>query len=227
MKRGPKPKNNISTKWSPDLAYAVGLLVSDGCLYNDERHISLTTKDFEQAKNFKKCLGLGVKIGTKNRGTEPKTKCYHVQFGNVMFYNFLLSIGLTPAKSKTVAGINIPEDFFMDYLRGYFDGDGTFYSYWDPRWESSHMFYIAFGCGSLEHLQWLQGFLKRILKIKGHITKMGKADNYQLKYAKREALEIISKMYYTPDVICLTRKRHKIFKALEIEKIQQNKYLTN
>lgn len=223
-KRGPKPKNNISTMWSPELAYTVGLLVSDGCLYNNGRHISLTTKDIDQAKNFKKCLGLDVKIGIKNRGSYPKTKCYHVQFGSVIFYEFLLSIGLTPAKSKTIGEIAIPERYFMDYLRGYFDGDGTFYSYWDPRWKSSHMFYIAFACGSINHLYWLQKSLYQLLNIKGHVTKMGKTDNYQLRYAKRESLEIISKMYYTLDIICLMRKKDKIFNALKVEKVQQDKY---
>lgn len=185
--------------------------------------MSLTTKDLEQAENFKRCLGLEVKIGIKNRGTDPKTECYHVQFGNVVFYKFLLSIGLTPAKSKTIGEIEVPKEYFFDYLRGYFDGDGTFYSYWDPRWRSSHMFYVAFACGSVKHVEWLQKLLEQALGIKGHITD-DKKGFYQLKYAKKESLEIISRMYYTPGVTCLARKKEKIFKALEIEKIQQAKY---
>ena len=43
-------------------------------------------------------------------------------------------------------------------------------------------------------------------------------------YAKKESVVIIKKMYYNPSVVCLSRKRKKIEKALEIEKIQQKKY---
>jgi hypothetical protein len=63
------------------------------------------------------------------------------------------------------------------------------------------------------------------LLIKCHISKSKtKGSIYSLRYAKREALEIISKMYYTPKVVCLSRKLAKIKKALEIEKKQQKEY---
>lgn len=51
-KRGPKQKGKVKIEWSADFAYAIGLLASDGCLYNDERHINFTSKDIEQINNF-------------------------------------------------------------------------------------------------------------------------------------------------------------------------------
>ena len=223
-KRGVKPKGKVKIKWSPNFAYAVGLMVTDGCLYNDERHMSLTTKDIQQAKNFKKCLGINVKIGLKSNGSSKEKIYHHVQFGDVKFYDFLLSIGLTKAKSKTIGIIKIPEQYFFDYLRGSFDGDGSFYSYWDPRWRSSHMFYVEFISASKKHIDWLQKELNKKIYVYGHITKGGKKACYQLKYAKKEAIAVIKKMYYNPDVVCLSRKRKKIEKALEIENRQQEKY---
>lgn len=223
-KRGPKPKGKVKIKWSANFAYAIGLLVTDGCLYNNGRHMSLTSKDLEQAENFKKCLGLKVKIGLKSSGLTKEKKYYHVQFGDVNLYKFLLSIGLSAAKSKTIGGVDIPDEYFFDYLRGCFDGDGCFYSYWDPRWRSSHMFYLEFVSASKKHIVWLQGELEVRIEAKGHITNDGRMRTKQLKYAKKEALEIIKKMYYTPRVICLSRKRLKIKKALEIEKRQQKAY---
>ena len=47
-KRGPKPKGKVKINWSANFAYAIGLLVTDGCLYNDKRHMSLTTKDIDR-----------------------------------------------------------------------------------------------------------------------------------------------------------------------------------
>ncbi len=46
-KRGPKPKETINTKWRADLAYAIGLLATDGCLAKDNLLIDLTSKDRE------------------------------------------------------------------------------------------------------------------------------------------------------------------------------------
>ena len=51
-KRGPKPKKKISTNWSAELAYAVGLIATDGCLSKDKRHIDFTSKDKELIKTF-------------------------------------------------------------------------------------------------------------------------------------------------------------------------------
>ena len=51
-----KPQNKTSTTWSSKLAYAIGLITTDGSLSKDGRHISFTSKDKEQVKNFKFCL---------------------------------------------------------------------------------------------------------------------------------------------------------------------------
>ena len=100
-----------------------------------------------------------------------------------------------------------------------------FYSYWDPRWRSSHMFYLTFASGSYIHILWLRKEIYRLLFINGHISKSErKGSIYGLRYAKKEALVIINKMYYNPKVVCLSRKRNKIEKALEIDKRQQRIY---
>jgi hypothetical protein len=224
-KSGLKPKGKVKIEWSSDFAYAIGLIVTDGCLYNDERHISLTTKDVEQANNFQKCLGINVKNGLKSSGYGKEKKYYHVQFGDVNFYNFLISIGITSAKSKTIAQVLIPDKYFFDYLRGCFDGDGCFYSYWDPRWRSSHMFYVEFVSASEKHILWLRNKLISDAGVTGHLSKVKDKSFYQLKFAKKEALAIIKKMYYNPKVICLSRKRIKIEKALKVEKEQQKTYV--
>lgn len=221
-KRGPKPKKIIDSKWRPNLAYAVGLIATDGCLSSGGLLLDLTSKDREQLLNFSKCLDVDFKIG--NKWNSKGDECLRIQFKNRMFYDFLLSIGLTPRKSLTMGKLVIPHKYFFDFLRGCFDGDGCFYSYWDPRWRSSHMFYIVFASASLKHINWLQEEIGARLNIKGHIT--GKKENvfFQLKYAKKEALGIIKKMYYNHKVICLSRKRIKIEKALTVEKKQQKKY---
>ncbi|MCL5666412.1 MAG: hypothetical protein M1383_01420 [Patescibacteria group bacterium] len=213
-----RPANKIKTQWSSNLAYVVGLIATDGCLYNDGRHMAFVSKDLELVKIFKNCLGIKNKISIKHSGYDQNKAAYWVQFGDIKFYSFLLSIGLTPAKSKTIAGLKIPNKYFFDFLRGSFDGDGTFYSYWDKRWASSFMFYLEFISASLKHLQWVQKRLFFILKVKGHFNTSFGAKVYQLKYAKSEAQKIIAKMYANEKNPMLERKYRKVYTALAINR---------
>ncbi|MDO8537244.1 MAG: hypothetical protein Q7R94_03285, partial [bacterium] len=123
------------------------------------------------------------------------------------------------AKTKIIAGINIPFEYFFDFLRGHFDGDGSFHSYFDPRWKNSYMFYTIFTSASRAHINWLREIIRKALQIKGHVTKSAQHSVYQLKYAKKESLKLLPKLYYNNDVVCLSRKRTKIREALRTVKL--------
>ena len=211
-----KPLGKIKIKWSSEFAYAIGLLVTDGSLSKDGRHIVLVSKDKEMIENFMKVLDFQNKIGRHSRGSSIDKKYFRVQFGDVNFYKFLLKIGLMPNKTKIIGEVKIPDKYFFDFLRGHFDGDGSFYSYWDPRWRSSYMFYTVLISASKNHIEWLQKFIYKFLKIKGYITKSVNDSAYQLRYATAESLKLLSKLYYNKNVVCLSRKRLKIRKALSI-----------
>src|SRR3989344_5472611 len=218
-KRGIKPKGKIDIHWSPNFAYAIGLLVTDGCLSNSGRHISFVSKDTDQINNFLKALKINnIKIGQSYSMSSGEKKFYNrVQFGDVLFYRFLQDIGLTPAKSKTMGEINVPNDFFFDFLRGCFDGDGCSYSYWDKRWKSSFMLYIIFVSASEKYVAWLRNKIFEQLGIKGHVTTAVRKGNwYQLKYAKNDSLILINAMYKNSRVIHLKRKKLKIDQSLAI-----------
>ncbi len=214
-KRGPQPKGKVKIEWSPNFAYAIGLLVSDGNLSPDGRHIVFTSKDIEQLENFMVALDIKIFIGSSVSGYK-QNKTPRIQFGDVLFYNFLLSIGLMPNKSEIIGKIVIPPEYFFDFLRGSFDGDGSTNSYIDPRWKSSFMFYTAFASASKRHIGWLQAEIYSRLKIKGHISKAVKNSAFQLRYAKADSRLLWKKMYHAEQVLCLTRKHLKIKEILRI-----------
>lgn len=207
-----RKKRNI--KWSSNIAYAVGLIATDGNLSKNGRCIEITSKDIEQIENFKKCLNIDNKIGWKTSGYSDKLYP-RIQYPNVQFYRWLVSIGLTPNKTKTIESLKIPDRYFFDFLRGCLDGDGCTYSYWDPRWKSSFMLYMVFVSGSLKHLKWLNKEIFRLLKIKGRI-KSG-TRSWQLVYAKNASKIIIQNLYKKKDCVYLTRKRIKIIESLKEE----------
>lgn len=214
-KRGPKPKGKVKIKWSANFAYAIGLIVTDGNLSQSGSRITLVSKDREQIDNFNKCLNIDVKIGIHNSGSTIST-ALRVQFKDVLFFNFLNSVGIYPAKSKTIREVKIPKKYFFDYLRGCFDGDGTIYSYWDKRWKSSFMYYVSFVSASKYHIYWLQNEIFKRLGIKGHISSDKNDSCRQLRYAKSDSLKIIKNMYKNKKSVFLSRKKLKIKKILAI-----------
>lgn len=214
MKRGPKPKGQVVVEWSSQFAYVIGLLTADGCLLNDGRHIDFTSKDYEQVATFKKCLKLKACISVKHSGIG--NRYYRVQFSDVLFREFLMSIGLTPAKSKTIASVLVPDEYFSDFLRGYFDGDGSSYSYYDPIFPKSYRFYLSFVSASPRFIQWLQEKLQIEVGVKGHFSRALGKGYIQLKYAKKEAILVCAYMYQNKGGPRLKRKHLKIKQSMRI-----------
>lgn len=214
VKRGPKPRRKVLIKWTPNFAYAIGLIATDGCLSKKGGVIDFTSKDIEQLENFKKCLNLDSKIGLKK--SKAGFLSNRIQFRDQFFHKFLQEIGLNSAKSKVLGELKIPKKYFFDFLRGSFDGDGTFYSYWDKRWKSSFMFYTEFISASEKHISWIRDYVFKEVGIMGHVTRNNTNICKQLKYAKKDSLKILRKMYYSNDLICLSRKRLKINKVLDM-----------
>lgn len=207
-KGGQKPKRTEPPIWTPEWAYFVGLVTADGCLSKDGRHISIVSKDKELLEQVKNKFGFAAKIAV-HRGSQFNTRAWHIQIGDVCLYRWLFTLGLTPKKSKTIQSVNVPPEFFLHFLRGLFDGDGTVYSYWDPRYPNSFMYYVSFTSASPPFLDWLQRKIYTLYALKGHFTDGTRAG--QLKYAKNEARALLFWMYF-PSTIFLKRKLKKTFK---------------
>lgn len=220
-------------EWTPDLAYVVGLLVTDGCLSGDGRHITMRSSDKDLLQTFGKCLNLDNKIEqTKYRGVISG----RLQFGDIQFYHWLLSIGLTPAKSRTIGPIKIPDSFFRDFLRGHLDGDGSVLVYRDlnnvykGRVYVSNRLFVRFISASRDHILWLHQNIKNLVGINGALivnkSKLeNRADIWEIKFAKKESVKILKWLYYKPDLPSLNRKRIRALKAIKsIENEKRREY---
>ena len=213
-----KPLRKVEIKWSPNFAYIVGLITSDGNLSNDGRHINFTSKDLGLAILFRRFLKIKNKTGKKGRSHDSKKKYFFIQFGDINFYKFLVKIGLKPNKSKILTKLNIPRNYFFDFLRGMFDGDGSIFSYFDKRWKNSFVFYLTFSSASPSFIKWLRKNIEILIKIRGHINKTGSRSTIQLKYGKKESIILIRRMYYKKGLPFLIRKYRKIKRFLKVEK---------
>lgn len=211
--RGPKPKGKVKLVWTPDFAYSVGLIVTDGSLSKNGRIIDFTSKDKELVQTFLKAISTTSTIGTKMSGTGHLS--FRVQIGDILFYQFLQKIGIDQNKTKVIKDIKIPKKYFADFLRGHFDGDGSSYSYFDPRWKNSFMFYVSFVSASKDHIFWIQRMNETLYGVTGYIKKTKDKEFYELRYAKKEGVVITRKMYYNTVVPCLERKKKKLFLSIQ------------
>jgi hypothetical protein len=211
-------KNTSVFDWTPELAYVVGLLATDGNLSKDGRHITMRSSDKDLLHTFNKCLAIKNKIALSTANSFAKKPCYRLQFGNVKFYNWLRTIGLHPAKTHTIAEIIIPDQYFKDFLRGHLDGDGTILTYQDQfnsyrgRIYTHQRVYIKFISVSEIHIRWLHNKILTLADVKGSLTRtvpatQNKVPMWTIKFSKRESLKLLPWLYYKKALPSLERKR--------------------
>ncbi len=175
-----------------NLWYLVGLITSDGCLSSDGRHVDITSEDQDFLQTIKDQLKLTSQVCIKNK--DFSNQAYRIQIANKGFYDFLLSIGLTQNKSLTLGGLKIPDKYFVDFLRGEIDGDGSIRSWIHPtnkRGQCSLRIYS----GSKRFINWLSNTTEQLLKVSGKIHKNA-VSVWVLKYGKMAAQEIVGHCYY-------------------------------
>lgn len=105
--------------------YLLGLISADGCLEKNHRiEILLHIKENEYLQNLSMAL-----FGQNNVIVEEKRNRVRLFIYNKDVYELFQSYGLTQRKTATLK-INfekIPKDYFHHFLRGYIDGDGTYF----------------------------------------------------------------------------------------------------
>lgn len=206
-------KGKVSLVWNNNFAYVIGVIATDGNLSPDLRHVHITSKDREMVLNCKKCIKIDNKIGRKARGYSTEKRYYVLQFGDRNFFDFLLKIGLTPRKSKTIGKLKIPNKYFCHFLRGCIDGDGSISISKHPE-SSSPQYKVRLCSASKKFLDWILNTTRDILPIKGgSICELKGTSTYSLLFGKKDSI-IILKRIYNKNVICLSRKRRVALKIM-------------
>lgn len=182
---------NINPK---NLWYLVGLITSDGSLSSDGRHIIIVAKDYQYLKKVKVLCSIPQKISECNKGRG--NSAYRIQIGSRKFYIFLMTLGLTPNKSKTIGRISVPNLYFPDFLRGVIDGDGCLRRWVHPS-NGHEQWILKITSGSKLFLEWISGEILGFIGVKGRIHKSDMSGHiyYDLKFGKLAAMRLSEVCY--------------------------------
>lgn len=114
----------------------------------------------------------------------------------------LISLGIVTNKSSKDVFPAIDNDFFFDFLRGYIDGDGCYYTY-------NNYVYMHITCSSEKPLNYIQEELYRY-NIKTHLYQEN-FKKYRLMCTNtKEMNKLVNCLYYKDDLFYLKRKYEKI-----------------
>ncbi|HEY8829878.1 MAG TPA: hypothetical protein VIM83_04695 [Candidatus Limnocylindria bacterium] len=208
-RRSPVAKPN----WTPRLAYAVGLIATDGGIARG-RNLGFPSADRELVQHLLACLEKKNKI-SRIRGRTGGTY-YRTQIGDAAFCRWLMSIGIDERKSLTIGPLDVPGEYLLTVARGLLDGDGSIINKTaradvarrnDYYWEYLQ---TKFVCGSRPHLEWLKAQLKKSLGIDGLIITRAprgtRNASYTLRYGKIASHRLLPHIYHDTSAPRLSRK---------------------
>lgn len=106
--------------WSNEMAWVLGMFLTDGCMSGSSFSISFAQKDTSILDKIEKAMDADCyrTIPTETRNTPS------IVINSKKIYNDLLELGMSPAKSLTVGMTDVPEEFMPSFVRGVIDGDG-------------------------------------------------------------------------------------------------------
>lgn len=189
-------------------SYAFGCLMADGCVCDNGGpiYMDLSSVDYDwldlvrnlmksDHRIVKQCYSLG------HYGNEKQ--CYKFRICVRELLDDLYALGMTRAKSQNMKFPDVPLEYVLDFMRGYHDGDGSFFIDMRKRLVSSVV-------GTKEFLDvWCEK-----LKLLGmefdsapfaHGNK--KSGLFNKVFTGKTAIEFAKLIYYDEKVPCMKRKK--------------------
>ena len=119
--------------WSPAMAYVLGVIYTDGnllpgVLRDPSRNATLGMSRFTVSQKEPEILHKILKLmACDAKLYASKQPLYFFHITNEEMYDDLLRFGLKPNKSLSIEFPTIPQPYVRHFIRGCWDGDGSFY----------------------------------------------------------------------------------------------------
>lgn len=177
------------SKWSADMAYVLGLFITDGCI-SKTGVISLKMNEKALLERVRQAMD------SEHEVTPSKYQrgLYCFSFAREKILKDLSYFGVFPNKSMSVSFPDVPAEFMADFIRGVFDGDGSVF--FDPRSPNCPV-RTKFVSSSKDFIKSLEVSLQRMglpqRVIYEHNTKNG--IGYMFKYGHADSRRLFEVIY--------------------------------
>lgn len=186
--------NIFENGWDRNNAYAFGWVMSDGCLQKEGRNktayaVRICSNDLDIVKWLHSYMCLGNKIYKQNENG------HLIKYRNSDGIKYMMENCLTEKKSLSMQFPDIPDEFIADFVRGYFDGDGSIIL---TKNRYNTYAQVSFTSGSSDFLKALQSRLSKS-GIRAHLYKDGRTNNssFYLRVVKRSEIGKLFRFMYS------------------------------
>jgi hypothetical protein len=123
--------HNFFKSVTHESSYVLGCLFADGCICDNggSIYLDLSSVDYDWLELVRDLMKSNHKIviGRKSSGSYSSRACYKFRICVRELINDLYVLGMTRTKSQTVQFPDIPIEYVPDFIRGYHDGNGSFF----------------------------------------------------------------------------------------------------
>lgn len=225
---------NFFSKWSPEMAWALGLLFTDGHIRGNL--VQFTSVDIELLEKVRALFQSSRPIKKRTQSYDKSKHIYAFAFSHPRIGEDLRKLGLHERKSLDMVFPIIPEEHMKHFIRGCWDGDGSVFI-------SAGKINANYTCGFLNFIEKLVqelyrvGIHKRRLPLDKTdadrtwsnypigryplaIHKEKRSKSYSIKIDSNDNLEKLYHFLYddVDESICLTRKFKAFVNGLKLQK---------
>lgn len=211
---------------SEDKAYWLGFLFADGCVRKTKTGaqvvLKLSAKDENHLIKFKNDLNSEHKIfynvskTTSKKGTPSVSNNCVIRVNSGEMVEDLINQGCVPRKTFIIDYPNISEEFYKDFIRGYYDGDGNFFYS-----ESTKMSVVTIVCASEKFREFLIEVMSKLPNI-GRIHE--DSGRYTIKIVNIVGIRSFLDYIYFDSKIYLKRKKEYYERYKEYRKNVESGY---
>ena len=201
-------------------AYWLGFIAADGCVYVREKNatvkICLKYDDVHHLEKLKTFMDANVNIAevfqtTGFASVDKPAKMAIIAFNSKEMAQDCINCGVVQNKSHLLEKPNIKEEYYLPYILGYFDGDGSIY-------ETSNGEFGINIIGTRKNIEWINEILQVSQKLeKRHEDK----ETYHIRCGGTNKPYSIMKKLYDSCPVHLDRK-YEVFKKLESVVLKRN-----
>lgn len=196
--------HNFFSTWSHEMAYCLGFIAADGHVWKNRPYLTIGI-----SKKDRYVLEYIVKNVSPDTKIRPTRNNIQINIYSKQIHKDLSTLGIKNNKTKNLnIDFNIPDEFFGDYLRGFFDGDGCIWVHKKPR--QKDYYYANIVCMSEKFIDYIKNRLIFGKKYKRK-TRNGN-DYFELKFNQIECIKLFDIMYYDKNCFKLQRKYDKFLK---------------